>query len=167
MRSPLLSLSSACLLLSLGAGCASDKSHTTGVTPEIQAAAHRAHDEYVAAINSNDLERIMGVLTDDVVYLASGAPPFVGKDAVRPWVKGYLDAFKTHWEKPVQEFVLINEQFAYERYAYTSTDTPKNGDGTGGDVVRGTGWGIVVYRREADGTWRVARDAWGPDVAAK
>lgn len=26
-----------------------------------------------------------------------------------------------------------------------------------------TGWGFVVYHREGDGVWRVARDAFGPD----
>ncbi len=33
----------------------------------------------------------------------------------------------------------------------------------GGKPVVDTGWGFVVYHRESDGVWRVARDAFGPD----
>ena len=47
----------------------------------------------------------------------------------------------------------------FERYSYKSTDTPL----AGGDVVEDTGWGLVIYHHDADGKWRVARDAWGPD----
>jgi len=70
----------------------------------------------------------------------------------------YYNAFRTHWDKLVQEFVIA-EDYASERYDYTSTDTPV-ADGT---PVIDSGWGLVVYHRESDGVWRVARDAFGPD----
>jgi hypothetical protein len=54
-----------------------------------------AHDRYVAAINSNDLDTLMGDLTDDVVYQAPGAPEIVGKPAVRKWASDYLAAYHT------------------------------------------------------------------------
>ena len=99
-------------------------------------------------------------MTEDVVFLAANAPPIVGKPAVRAWAVDYLKAFKTKWDKPVQEFVVSGD-YAFERYKYTSTDTPVGG----GKNVVDTGWGLVIYHREADGTWRVARDAFGPDHA--
>ena len=138
------------------AGCSQSGSQKD--TAESDAAAHKAHDEYVEAINSNDLDTLMGMLTDDVVFMAAHAPPFVGKEALQPWLEGYLGAFKTHWDKPVQEFV-VNGEWAFERYSYTSTDTPV----AGGEPIVDTGWGFVVYHLDADGKWRVARDAWGPD----
>ena len=84
----------------------------------------------MTAINSNNLDSLLGMLTDDVVFLSAHEPVMVGKTAVRPWLEGYLKAFKTHWDKPVQEFVL-NGDWAFERYSYRSTDTPL----TGGAVV--------------------------------
>jgi len=123
--------------------------------------AHKAHENYVTAINSNNLDALMDMLTDDVVFLAAHEQPMVGKAALRPWLEGYLSAYKTHWDKPVQEFVVCGE-WAFERYSYTSTDTPL----AGGDAVVDTGWGLVVYHHDADGKWRVARDAWGPDQPA-
>ena len=112
----------------------------------------------MTAINSNNLDTLLGVLTDDVVFLSAHEPVMVGKPAVRPWLEGYLKAFKTHWDKPVQEFV-VNGEWAFERYSYKSTDTPL----AGGAVVEDTGWGLVIYHHDVDGKWRVARDAWGPD----
>ena len=121
-------------------------------------AAHRAHGNYVRVINSNDIDSLTSMMSEDVVFLAANAPPIVGKPAVRAWAVDYLKAFRTKWDKPVQEFVVSGD-YAFERYKYTSTDSPVGG---GKDVVD-TGWGLVVYHREADGTWRVARDAFGPD----
>jgi ketosteroid isomerase-like protein len=134
---------------------------TAADTAAIDVAAHQAHDAYVTAINSNNLETLLAVLTEDVVFLSAHEPAMVGKAAVRPWLEGYLEAFTTHWDKPVQEFVVTGD-WAFERYTYKSADTPL----AGGAVVEDTGWGLVIYHRDADGTWRVARDAWGPDHQA-
>jgi ketosteroid isomerase-like protein len=106
------------------------------VTPDSAArdsAAYQAHANYVRVINSNNTDSLVSMLTDDVIY-------------------------RTRWEKPVREFVISGD-YAFERYDYTSTDTPV----AGGKPVVDAGWGFVVYHRDADGVWRVARDAFGPD----
>jgi ketosteroid isomerase-like protein len=123
-------------------------------------AAHEAHANYVRSINSNDIDSFASMLTDDVIFLAANDKPIVGKAAVRAWADGYLKAYHTNWDKPVQEFVVSGDH-AIERYSYTSTDTPIGG----GKPVVDTGWGLVVYRRDADGAWRVTRDAFAPDHA--
>ena len=120
--------------------------------------AHLAHANYVRVINANNIDSLMSMFTDDVVFLAANEKPIVGKSAVRAWADAYYKAFHTTWDKPVQEFTIAGD-YAFERYSYTSTDTPVGG---GKDVVD-TGWGLVVYHRDSDGVWRVARDAFGPD----
>ena len=150
MRNVLLLLT----ILAIGAGCSSPARQ-----PVVDdAGAHAAHENYVSAINSNNLDSLLGMVTDDVVFMSANEPVMVGKSVVRPWVQGYFAAFKTHWDKPVQEFV-VNGEWAYERYTYKSTDSSL----TGGATAEDTGWGLVIYRHDADGKWRVARDAWGPD----
>src|SRR3954451_20510218 len=154
------------MVVLLSAGCTAQApeqgSSVVGRTSASDSSAHQAPEAYVTAINSNNLETLLGVLTDDVVFLSAHEAPMVGKAAVRPWLEGYVKAYKTHWDKPVQEFVVSGD-WAFERYSYTSTDTPIGG----GDVVTDTGWGLVLYHHDADGKWRVARDAWGPDHPAK
>ncbi len=121
--------------------------------------AHLAHEAYTTAINSNNLDSLSGMFTDDVVFLAAHSPPIVGKPAVRKWAQDYLDGFTTHWDKTLQEFKVAGA-WAFERYSYKSTDTPK----AGGAPIKDTGWGLVIYHRDADGKWRVARDAFGTDT---
>ena len=142
--------------------CGTPAPQSTANTAAADATAHQAHEAYVTAINSNKLDSLLGMLTEDVVYLSAHEAPMVGKAAVRPWLEAYLRAYKTHWDKPVQEFV-VNGDWAFERYSYKSTDTPL----AGGAIVEDTGWGLVIYHHDADGKWRVARDAWGPDHPAK
>src|SRR3954465_6043769 len=144
------------------AGPSGPAQQTAASTGAADAAAHGPHEAYVTAINSNNLDSLLGMLTEDVVFLSAHEPVMVGKAAVRPWLEGYLKAYKTHWDKPVQEFI-VNGDWAFERYAYKSTDTPSGG----GAVVEDTGWGLVIYHRDTDGKWRVARDAWGADHPAQ
>lgn len=154
------------MLLLSTAGCSAAPAASAGATAGRTAAdsaardsaAHAAHANYVRVINSNNTDSLASMLTDDVIFLAANEKPIVGKAAVRAWVDAYYKAFRTNWDKPVQEFV-VNGDYAFERYSYTSTDTPAGG----GKSIVDTGWGFIVYHREADGVWRVARDAFGPD----
>jgi ketosteroid isomerase-like protein len=41
-------------------------------------------------------------------------------------------------------------------------DTPVDGGEALEDVCKG----IIIYRRQADGSWRVARDMWNSDLPA-
>ena len=141
------------------AACGPSGAESAATVGEADSTAHLAHEAYTAAINSNNLDSLAGMFTEDVVFLAAHAPPIVGKAAVRAWAEGYLQAFTTHWDKTSQEFVVTGD-WAFERYTYKSTDTPK----AGGSAVQDTGWGLVIYHHDADGKWRVARDAFGTDT---
>lgn len=132
---------------------------STTCSPDPGPDAFAAHAAYVEAINSNDLDQLMEMMTDDVVFLAPNTPIMVGKAAVFPWCEGYLAAYTLHWEKHPEEFILAGE-WAIELYSYESADEPKDG----GPVPRDTGKGINVYHHDADGRWRVARDAWNSDL---
>jgi len=156
-----LSLVAVCAACAPAATDAPDAAAETAAAAASDAAARQAHDAYVAAINSNNVDSMLAVMTDDVVFMAPNAPPFMGKAALRPWLEGYVTAYTTRWEKPVQEFV-VNGDWAWERYSYSHVDTPK----AGGDPLTGSGWGLIIYQRGADGVWRVARDSWGSDQAA-
>src|SRR5215471_4979634 len=120
-----------------------------------------AHDAYVSAINSNDVDTLLADLTDDIVYQSPGEPEIVGKAAVRKWLAEYFSATRTHWEKTSIGFV-VNGDWAFERYTYKSTDTDKKT----GAVSTDTGKGINIFRRGNDGRWRVAIDGWSSDRPA-
>ena len=149
-------------LLAALAACAAPEAKTaapSGMAVDTAAIAREAHESYVAAINSNDLDSLLAMLTDDIVYQAPNGPEVVGKAAVREWGKGYLDAYTIHWEKTTREFVIAGD-WAIERYGYKSHDVPK----AGGPALDDEGKGINIYHKDADGRWRVARDGWSSDL---
>ncbi len=75
-------------------------------------------------------------------------------------MKDYFTAYESKWEKTSKEFIVRGD-WAYEWYAYSSVDTPRpGGPAAGTPVVTDSGNGINIYRRSADGAWRVARDGW-------
>ena len=103
------------------------------------------------------------MITDDIVYLPPNSAALVGKAAVSDFAKGYFEAYRTVWVKTTVEFI-VKDDWAYERYTYKSVDTPRlGGPADGTPVVTDTGNGINIYRRGADGKWRVARDGWATD----
>ncbi|HWA60545.1 MAG TPA: nuclear transport factor 2 family protein [Caulobacteraceae bacterium] len=155
---PTLTMTALGLALALGA-CA--KPAAPPAAPDAKAIEAAAHGGYVAAINSNDVETLMGDLTDNVVYQAPHEPEIVGKDAVRRWVAAYFGGYRARWEK-TSLGVTVAGDWAFERYTYVSTDTDKKT----GAVTTDKGKGINIYHHDADGKWRVAVDGWSSDLPA-
>jgi len=142
------------LALSLG-GCSKP---TAAVDPAAQA----AHAAYLTAINLNDVDAFMGMVTDDIAMLGPNEKAVVGKAAVREWYTEYLKTYKTHWDKTQTEFVQAGD-WAFEQYTYQELDKPLKG----GPDVTDTGKALLVFHHDADGNWRVARDAWNSDLPIK
>ncbi len=123
-------------------------------------AVHRVHETYLAAINSNNADAILDVVTDDIVLIAPNTPVLDGKSQVQLWIERYLAAFDTSWQKTSVEFIVTGD-WAYGRYIYTVIDTPRDG----GTPQIDSGNGLNIYRLGTDGNWRVARDVWATDRA--
>jgi len=128
---------------------------------DVKAIEAAAHGAYVAAINSNDTDTLMADVTDNIVYQAPHEPEIVGKAAVRKWVAAYFGGYKTTWRKTSIGFTVSGD-WAFERYAYLSSDT----DRRTGAVTTDKGKGINIFHHEADGRWRVAIDGWSSDLPA-
>jgi len=60
----------------------------------------------------------------------------------------------------LRTFAVVAGEWAFERYSYRSTDTPRSG----GNSAQDTGKGLVIYHHALDEKWRVARDAWNTDL---
>jgi ketosteroid isomerase-like protein len=149
-------------------GCRS-RSADTGETPaEARAALERTHAAYVDGINSNKADVWLASLASDVVYLVPNRPPVVGKQAVGSWIEAYLDESHTHWTKTLNELV-VNGPWAFGRYDYSVSDNVVIHDPEveGGGTANDAGWGFIVYHRDDDGKWRVARDGWGSAKPAR
>ena len=144
-------------VVTLCAACSAPAPQPVSNTAASDAAAHQAHEAYVTAINSNSLDSLLGMLTDDVVFLSAHEPVMVGKAAVKPWLEGYLKAFRTHWDKPVQEFVVNGDWLL----SVTHTSQPTRL------------WPVVQWWRTRAGgscstiTTRMANGAWRATLGAR
>lgn len=111
---------------------------------------------YVSAVNSNDVENVMPLMTEDVVFQYSGHDgEIMGAAAVKEWGAAFFTAYSAEFEKTPQDFNLAQD-WAVQRYTFSSTLTEK----ATGDVVVGDGKGVILYQKEADGKWRVSLDSW-------
>ena len=82
----------------------------------------------------------------------------VGRQAIRSWVQGFFDAFRTQFGLSVDE-VRVAGDWAFERGACRITLTPK----AGGEPIQDIGNYITIYGRQPGGAWGMARDIWNSD----
>ena len=113
-------------------------------------------EAHVAALNAGDGDAWVACFTADAVQMPPNAPANVGAENIRGWSGGMLAVFGVEFALSPEEVQPAGPEWAFERGTYTITLTPK----TGGDPIRDVGKYITLYQRQADGTWRMARDIW-------
>ena len=59
-------------------------------------------NEDVEADKSKDLDRIMNLIVDDIVYHVSGFPPVVGKEDLQNFIDGSFDQ--------LDDFIMVSEK---------------------------------------------------------
>lgn len=126
---------------------------------DAEEAAVRAADELWSQVaGAKDLEKTVGFYTDHGIVLPPGSPALAGKDAVRAfWVAAFQDpAYQLSW-KTVEVGVAGSGDLAYTRGSYDFTYT------AGGKAVREHGKDLVVWKKQADGSWKVAVDMFSAD----
>ena len=108
-------------------------------------------DAWIAASNGRNLPALMDMMTDDVVFMTPGRAPF-GKaefaaDVER--MKGVaIDA-----RAEVQEIEVSGPRAYIRNHIQVELTSP------GQAPKRMSGYAMSVLRKEADGRWRIARDA--------
>jgi ketosteroid isomerase-like protein len=120
------------------------------------------HHAYVAAINSNNTDRILALMSDDIVFQVPGEPELIGKDAVREWAAGFFAGFEAHWDKTQLAFVQSGD-LAVSRYTYTARYRSHEDGSEIGEIGKGT----CIYRRASSGEWLLMIDSWSTHEVAE
>jgi len=108
-------------------------------------------ETWMAASRKGDLETVLGLMTEDVVFMVPGKEPF-GKEAFAAASRG-MGETKIDGDSEIVELKLLGD-WAYIRNRIDMTATPP-----GGEPVRRSGYTLTLLRKEGDGRWRLARDA--------
>jgi uncharacterized protein (TIGR02246 family) len=109
-------------------------------------------DTWMKASMAHDLARVLSLMTDDVVFMVPGQKPFGKAEfaAMSVGMKNVAFAGKTD----IQEIRVLGD-WAYLRNYLEVTVSPPGG----AKPVRRSGYTLSIVRKEADGQWRLARDA--------
>ncbi len=140
------------------AGCAPPAPPPPTPTPDTraadEAAIRAAVKEWSAAAQAKDADKFGSFYAEDAALLLENAPDINGKAALREAIGGMMQdpnfALSFEADKVV---VARSGDLAYETgsYSMTLSDAKKK-------PSTQTGHYVVVWQREADGSWKVARD---------
>ena len=107
------------------------------------------------ATAAGDVDTVLDLMTDDVIFLSAGQPPMQGCAAFERGLRGLLAQHRIESTHAVREIGIEGD------LAYSWTDLgirviPRGG-GTAPPARSGST--LSVLRRQADGRWRMVRDA--------
>jgi uncharacterized protein (TIGR02246 family) len=148
----------AVLAVALTAGC-SPAPAPTDTRKADEAAITAAGDALGQAAEAKDIEKCMSFYVDDPVLFVPGAPAVVGKDALRKTFQGFLNvaALKLETGGTIID-VASSGDLAFERGSYANTITDAKGKTT-----TETGKLVLVWKKQGDGSWKIAADTNASD----
>ena len=117
---------------------------------EDERAIRRLIQEWIEASTRGELDKVLALMSDDVLFMVPGREPF-GKDEFTRASEG-MKGVKMEGVSDVKE-VLVAGELAYTRTHLTITVSPPSGE-----PVRRAGYTLSVWRKQA-GRWLLTRDA--------
>ncbi|KQV53006.1 ketosteroid isomerase [Pelomonas sp. Root1217] len=109
---------------------------------------------WMAATRDGDVDTVLGLMTDDAVFLTHGRPPMTKSDfakAAEGQARGKAPKFDGHSE--MLEIQVLGD-WAFMRTRLSVTATPPDGS----PPTRREGHTLTLLRKD-NGRWKLARDA--------
>jgi uncharacterized protein (TIGR02246 family) len=108
---------------------------------------------WLRATAEGDVDRVLSLMADDVIFLQPGQPPMRGKAAFEAASKSMPPDMRIEPQGELQE-VVVEGNLAYCWAQLTVSITPP-----GGKPMRRSGYTLTVFRNQVDGRWLLIRDA--------
>lgn len=108
-------------------------------------------ETWMKATKAGDAATVLSLMSDDAVFMVPGVEPF-GKAAFATALEG-LKGMTIEGRSEIRELELVGD-VAWLRSRIDMTATAADGRST-----RRSGYTLTILRKEADGRWRLARDA--------
>jgi uncharacterized protein (TIGR02246 family) len=106
---------------------------------------------WMTASEAGNIDTVLGLMTDDVVFMVPGREPF-GKEAFANMSQGMMGV-RMEGSSDIRELRVLGD-WAYLRNHITITVTPP-----GGKPIKRAGYTLTILRKEANGQWLLSRDA--------
>jgi ketosteroid isomerase-like protein len=112
-------------------------------------------DKYVDLCLKADWDKVLDMLTDDVVHLPPNEPLIEGKKAAGRWLNEFppIKTFETQLAQADGR-----DDFAWARGVYNMGVEPEPGNS-----LSMIGKWSLTFRKQPDGSWLMASDTWNHD----
>lgn len=145
-------------ILAVVLACQSSPPATQSLVTSSDAAARAAIDSlrarYASAWLAGNAERVTELYATDAVLLYPDQPALRGQPAIRAYFEGFFAAFRQEEFSLTSEEIQVTDRWAFDRGTVRWRGVPQGG----GPAVTDEGKYLVILERQADGSWRVARD---------
>jgi ketosteroid isomerase-like protein len=133
----------------------------TNRTEDSLASLRQTLSDFRAAVNAGDGAGIYNITAEDFELITPGQSA-VTAEAARKFLSSLVTDFKAELKPFANEQLIVCGDYAIQRYTYHLTLTPKSG---GAPMVQ-QGDGLHIFRRDAAGNWRLAKDVFTNVAAA-
>jgi uncharacterized protein (TIGR02246 family) len=111
-------------------------------------------ETWLQATREGNIDKVLDLMTEDVVFLVPGQPPMAGRQAFGAALRSVLGQHAIESTSEIDEIAVFGD-VAYCRSRLQVTVTRKHDNLP---MLR-KGHALSILRRCADGKWRLARDA--------
>ncbi len=101
--------------------------------------------------NAGDITGWVELFADDMVYMPDGGPPVTTRDALEGAAVSHFSRYRPNLQSSTEEIQVLGD-WAFARTTVSGTLTPR-----GGNPIRVDRKEMAIYRRQPDGSWKVAR----------
>ena len=131
-------------------------------TAAVKVAIEAANTRFTAAIKKGDTIAMVADYDANAMVMAPGGPAASGSAAVARWMGGMIATLTAKEFNLKIGDVIVTGDYAIETGSYDMVLTPKKGKD-----IPDKGKYVVVWKKQADGSWKILRDIWNTDVAPK
>jgi uncharacterized protein (TIGR02246 family) len=117
-------------------------------------AIHDLIAQWHRASAAGDVQTVLGLMSEDVVFLVAGKPPMKGRGSFEKGLRGLLKSHRIESSGEVRE-VQVSGSLAYCWTWLAVRVTPLSG----GSPTERSGSALSIFGKQADGRWVLVRDA--------
>ena len=112
-----------------------------------------AHQSFIQGCKNGDVDALVSLLGEECVWMPNNETSLYGRDEAREWFEEYYEDFRITALSETERDLTLAGEWAFERWAYSVAIVPVKG----GERIRDDGRFIMLWKREADGDWKISQ----------